>query len=109
LTAQCLKRPARKLPRTWCPPATSKGIFTSDANSAEFFGFFAVSGKFASVFGPLIYGILFAITGNVQSGILSVHIFFTAGMVILWTFDKKKGSRKNKNPSFREMLNEEPF
>ena len=53
-----------------------QGIFTPDANSAEFFGFFAISGKFASVFGPLIYGILIAITGSVQSGILSVLLFF---------------------------------
>ena len=53
-----------------------QGLFTPETNSAEFFGFFAVSGKFASVFGPLIYGILIAITGSVQSGILSVLVFF---------------------------------
>ena len=29
-----------------------QGIFTPDANSAEFFAFFGVSGKFASIFGP---------------------------------------------------------
>ena len=75
-----------------------QGIFTPDANSAEFFGFFAVSGKFASVFGPLIYGILVAITGNVQSGILSVLLFFLAGMVILWTVDEKKGMEEKQKP-----------
>lgn len=75
-----------------------QGIFTPDANSAEFFAFFGVSGKFASVFGPLIYGILIAITGSVQSGILSVLFFFIAGMVILWTVDEKKGMEEKKNP-----------
>ena len=75
-----------------------QGIFTPDANSAEFFGFFAVSGKFASVFGPLIYGILVAITGNVQSGILSVLIFFLGGMAILWTVDEKKGMEEEQRP-----------
>jgi UMF1 family MFS transporter len=49
-----------------------RGIFIPDGNNAEFFAFFGVSGKFASIFGPLIYGILIAITGSVQSGILSV-------------------------------------
>ena len=75
-----------------------QGLFTPEANSAEFFGFFAVSGKFASVFGPLIYGILVAVTGNVQSGILSVLIFFLAGMAILWTIDEKKGMQEKQNP-----------
>jgi UMF1 family MFS transporter len=75
-----------------------QGIFTPDANSAEFFGFFAVSGKFASVFGPLIYGILIAITGNVRSGILSVLLFFIAGMAILWTVNEKKGLKEKQKP-----------
>ncbi len=75
-----------------------QGIFTPDANSAEFFGFFAVSGKFASVFGPLIYGILIAITGSVQSGILSVLFFFLVGMAILWTVDEKKGMEEKMKP-----------
>ena len=75
-----------------------QGIFTPDANSAEFFGFFAVSGKFASVFGPLIYGILIAITGSVQSGILSVLLFFIAGGILLWTVDEKKGMEEKQSP-----------
>ncbi len=75
-----------------------QGIFTPDANSAEFFGFFAVSGKFASVFGPLIYGILIAITGSVQSGILSVLLFFIIGMSILWTVNEKKGLQEKQKP-----------
>ena len=75
-----------------------QGLFTPDANSAEFFGFFAVSGKFASVFGPLIYGILIAVTGNVQSGILSVLLFFIVGMAVLWTVNEKKGMKEKQNP-----------
>lgn len=75
-----------------------QGLFTPDANSAEFFGFFAVSGKFASVFGPLIYGILIAITGSVKSGILSVLFFFIAGMAILWTVNEEKGMEEKQKP-----------
>jgi UMF1 family MFS transporter len=75
-----------------------QGVFTPDANCAEFFGFFAVSGKFASVFGPLIYGILIAITGSVQSGVLSVLIFFIIGMAILWTVNEKKGMEEKQRP-----------
>jgi UMF1 family MFS transporter len=75
-----------------------QGLFTPEENSAEFFGFFAVSGRFASVFGPLIYGILIAITGDVQSGILSVLLFFVVGMVMLWTVDEKKGMEERQRP-----------
>jgi MFS transporter, UMF1 family len=75
-----------------------QGLFTPEANSAEFFGFFAVSGKFASVVGPLIYGILIAITGSVQSGILSILVFFVAGTAILWTVDEKKGKEERQRP-----------
>ena len=75
-----------------------QGVFTPEANSAEFFAFFGVSGKFASVFGPLIYGILIAITGSVQSGILSVLLFFVVGMVILSTVNEKKGMEERQKP-----------
>jgi len=75
-----------------------QGIFTPDANSAEFFGFFAVSGKFASVFGPLIYGILIAITRSVRSGILSVLFFFIVGLAILWTVNEEKGIQEKQKP-----------
>ena len=75
-----------------------QGLFTPDANSAEFFGFFAVSGKFASIFGPLIYGILIALTGSVQSGILSLLLFFIAGGTVLWTVNEKKGMEERRKP-----------
>jgi UMF1 family MFS transporter len=75
-----------------------QGIFTPEGNSAEFFAFFGVSGKFASIFGPLIYGILIAITGSVRSGILSILLFFVAGMMILWKVNEKKGTEEKQTP-----------
>jgi UMF1 family MFS transporter len=75
-----------------------QGLFTPNANSAEFFAFFGVSGKFASVFGPLVYGILIAVTGSVRSGILSILPFFVVGMAILWTVDERKGMEEKQRP-----------
>jgi UMF1 family MFS transporter len=75
-----------------------QGTFTPAVNSAEFFGFFAVSGKFASVFGPLIYGVLIAMTGSVKSGIVSVLFFFVVGSLILWTVDERKGLQERQSP-----------
>lgn len=75
-----------------------QGILTPRANSAEFFGFFAVSGKFASVFGPLIYGLLISMTGSVRSGILSLLLFFVVGMFLLWSVDERRGMEERENP-----------
>lgn len=75
-----------------------QGLFTPHENCSEFFAFYAFSGKFASIFGPLIYGILIALTGSVQSGILSVLFFFILGMAILWRVDEKKGIEEKGNP-----------
>jgi UMF1 family MFS transporter len=67
------------------------GLLTPHEKSAEFFGFYAISGRFATIFGPLIYGLIIHFTKSVQSGILSVTAFFIAGMLILLTVDEKKG------------------
>ena len=65
--------------------------FTPREKSAEFFGFFAISGKFASVFGPLIYGSAILIFGDIHYGILSLGIFFLAGGLLLWRVDEREG------------------
>ena len=81
--------------------ATSRslqGLFTPEANSAEFFGFYAVAGKFASIFGPLIYGLILSITGSLRKGILSLIFFFVLGIIILCTVDEKKGRVEKLHP-----------
>jgi len=66
-----------------------QALFTPPEKSAEFFGFFSVSGRFASIFGPLVYGITIVITGSLQTGILMLSIIFVVGGAILWTVDEK--------------------
>jgi MFS-type transporter involved in bile tolerance (Atg22 family) len=41
---------------------------------------------------------LIATTGSVRSGILSILLFFVAGMAILWTVDEKKGMEQKQRP-----------
>jgi UMF1 family MFS transporter len=65
--------------------------FTPRAQSAEFFGFWAISGRFASIFGPLIYGGAIMLTGGVRPGILALGIFFIAGGIILMTVNEAEG------------------
>lgn len=65
--------------------------FTPRGREAEFFGFFAVSGRFASLFGPLTYGLVVALTGSLRAGILSLLGFFIVGTAILFFVDEREG------------------
>lgn len=51
--------------------------------ASEFFGFYNMMGKFASVLGPFLMAATAAITGNSRSAILSVAILFVAGAIML--------------------------
>lgn len=48
-------------------------------NAAEFFGFYNVSGKFASIMGPFLVGLGGRLTGDSRYGILSILMLFVIG------------------------------
>ncbi|WP_404456525.1 MFS transporter [Oceanobacillus kapialis] len=52
-------------------------------NANEFFGFYNIFGKFASVSGPILVGATAQITGQTNAGILSLIVLFIIGMIIL--------------------------
>ena len=48
------------------------------------FGFYAFCGKSSSVVGPLVFGMVsYAFGGNQRMAVLSVVIFFVAGLILL--------------------------
>ncbi len=59
--------------------------------SAEFFGFYNMLGKFATVLGPLLMGWVGVISGSPRVAILSLMVLFVAGAAVLWRVDE--GSR----------------
>jgi len=61
------------------------------AQSAEFFSFFSVSGKFAGMFGPLVFGLVSQLFHNSRLGIVSLIFFFIAGGLMLTRVDEEKG------------------
>ncbi len=63
------------------------------SQSAEFFSFFSVSGKFAGIFGPLVFGLVSQLFGNSRLGIISLIIFFITGGLMLTRVDEKEGIR----------------
>ncbi|NJC87612.1 MAG: MFS transporter [Desulfuromonas sp.] len=59
--------------------------------SAEFFSFFAISSKFASILGPLLFALLIDLTGSNRLAILSLTLFFVIGIVLLAGVDIERG------------------
>ncbi len=51
--------------------------------SAEFFGFYHIFGKFAVIVGPLLMGVIGRISGDSRWGILSILLLFFIGAVLL--------------------------
>lgn len=72
--------------------ALSRSYFCSmvpKEKSAEFFGFYGMSSKFAGIFGPLIFALVGTMTGSSRYSILSIIIFFIAGMILLSFVNEK--------------------
>ncbi len=53
--------------------------------SAEFFGFFAIGGKFSAILGPLVFGVLRDLFGTPRPAILALLVFFVVGAAVLTT------------------------
>lgn len=51
--------------------------------SNEFFGFYDIFGKFASVVGPLLYSVCYMATGRASVGIISLLALFGVGGILL--------------------------
>ncbi|MEK3888757.1 MFS transporter [Bacillus sp. FSL K6-3431] len=51
--------------------------------SNEFFGFYNIFGKFASIMGPLLVGVTAQMTGHSSYGVFSLIILFIIGIIIL--------------------------
>jgi UMF1 family MFS transporter len=74
--------------------AVSRSLFASlipSGKNAEFFGFYAISAKFASIFGPFIFALIAHITGSLRLSILALVGFFAMGIILLVLVDVKRG------------------
>ncbi len=72
------------------------------SKTAEFFGFFNMVGKFATIFGPLLMaGVPFLVAGaDERDSILALSILFAIGGFLLWKVDVDEGAQ-----AAREMDN----
>ncbi len=67
------------------------GRFVPARRQAEFFGFFAFSGKITSFLGPVVLGQVTSIFGSQRAGMASVMAFFVLGGLLLIGVDEKRG------------------
>ncbi len=70
---------------------TLLGSMTPEAKHAEFFGFYAFSGKLSSILGPLLFGTVVGVTGSHRLAMGSMVVFFVVGFVLLMLIDEKAG------------------
>lgn len=74
--------------------ALSRSLYGSmlpKAKTAEFFGFYGMSSKFAGIFGPLLFSIVAQISGTSRLGIIFLVIFFSVGAILLSKVDVRQG------------------
>lgn len=68
-------------------------LFAPIQKSAEFFGFFSLTGKISASIGPLVYGEIVRLTGSQRWATLSLALFFLIGFVLLQSVDEREGIR----------------
>ena len=76
--------------------ALSRALFARlipQDRSSEFFGFFAVSERFATIMGPVLFFISATITGSSRAAILGILGLFIAGAFVLSLVDEEEGVR----------------
>lgn len=74
--------------------------------TGEFFGFFATSGRFAGIVGPLMFGLLSHATGQSRVSILLLVPFFVVGGLVLSRVDLAAGraAAEESERSFRTTV-----
>ena len=73
--------------------AISRSFYASmvpKEKSNEFFGFYNIFGKFASVLGPFLLGVTTQLTGSSSYGVFSIIILFIIGFIVLMFVKEEK-------------------
>jgi UMF1 family MFS transporter len=60
------------------------GRLVPEGKSGEFFGFYNMVGKFGTVLGPALMGVMALLTGSTRASILSLLLLFMLGGVLLY-------------------------
>lgn len=75
------------------------GRFVPPDKETEFYGFFAFSGKLASISGALVFGIATALFESQRAGVASVLIYFLVGGLLMMRVSESEGLRAAHGPA----------
>jgi UMF1 family MFS transporter len=68
--------------------------------SAEFFGFYNIFGRFATILGPLLMGLFGRLTGQTRYGVLAIlPLFLVGGLILLRIKDEPGPAAGSVNPA----------
>ena len=70
---------------------TMLSMLTPVDREAEFFGFYTLTGRLSSIIGPILYGWIAHRAGDIRYSILTLILFFSAGLIALQFVDPNKG------------------
>lgn len=80
--------------------ALSRSLFSQmipKGREGEYFSLYEISDKGTSWLAPLIFGLALQFTGSYRTAILSLLVFFIAGVLILLRVDVKRAARESGN------------
>jgi UMF1 family MFS transporter len=80
--------------------ALSRSLFSfmiPSGHEAEYYSIYEISDRGTSWLGPLFFGLALQWTGSYRISILSLIIFFIAGMAILWTVNVRRAAEEAGN------------
>jgi UMF1 family MFS transporter len=81
--------------------ALSRSLFSQmvpRSAEAEYFSAYEISDRGTSWLGPLLFGLALQVTASYRIAILSLLVFFAAGLVLLWRLDVRRAIAEAGNP-----------
>ena len=69
------------------------GRMMPKSKSAEFYGFFSVFEKFASILGPAIFGVISRLMNESRLSIAALIVFFALGIFVLTKVNIERGTQ----------------
>ena len=82
--------------------ALSRSLFAQlvpRGREAEYFGIYEISDKGTSWISPILFGVALQVTGSYRVAILSLIVFFAAGLLVLVRVDVERGERDVAEPA----------
>lgn len=80
--------------------ALSRSLFSQmipPGKEAEYFSFYEISERGTSWLGPLLYGLIFQLTGSYRYSVIAMVVFFAIGLLLLSRFDARAAIREAGN------------